>query len=212
MTISGHMLRMAAAASSSVPTDLVPGDEYGGGYFYAYMLYPDGFVYAMILAPKSAEAQAAWATVIKDESGAVSRIDGWGNCAALNGPDYPAVLYCRSYTGGGHNDWYLAASYEIEPAYRVFKPTTVSNVTTQGSNPYTIPPSGNYTTANPAQTTVPGFAEGGAQAFESLGYWVSEQVSEAQGNRKFFTNGNESGFSKSNATIMVRPIRKVRVS
>lgn len=212
MTISGHMLRMAGAANNAVPTNLVPGDMYGGGYFYAYMKFPNDVVYAMILAPKSAETQIAWSTVVKDDPGAVSLINGWENCASLSGPNYPAVQYCRSYTGGGHSDWYLAAPYEIEPAYRVFKPTTGSNTTNQGSNPYTIPPSSNYTVANPAQTTIPEFAQGGAQAFEASSYWVSNQLSESQANRKFFSNGSEGGFSKNNATIWVRPIRKVRVS
>lgn len=213
MTISGHMLRMAAAAANnSVPTDLVPGDEYGGGYFYAYMLYPDGFVYAMILAPKSAETQAAWATVTRNDVGAVSLIDGWGNCAALSGNDYPAVRHCRSYAGGGHNDWYLGAKYEFEPVYRVFKPTTTNNSTSSGENPYAIPPTGAYTANDPTQTLVPGFAQGEAQALEVASYWCSNQASETNADRKPMANGSDGSVAKTTTIIWARPIRKVRVS
>jgi hypothetical protein len=101
--------------------------------------------------------------------------------------DHPAAQFCENLSIGGYSDWYLPARYELDIAYENLKPTTASNNTSWGINPYSVPErTVNRTAGAPAQTSVAAFQSGGAEAFVAAttgrprsslplarGYWAS---------------------------------------
>lgn len=210
MTISGHMLRMAAAVQNDIALPDI-GAPFEGGFFAG--LYTDnGETYALVLAPKSAEIEAQWKTIQTTTSGTDSVIDGLANSNAMNNTTHPAAKHCRDYRGGGFDDWFLPAQNQLEIAYFNLKPGTGSNNTGSGINPNAVPPrNSNYTANNPSQTSIAAFKKDGAQAFEEAYYWTSTQYSANGARYQYFTDGFQGSLSKNNAR-RVRPCRSVKIS
>lgn len=216
MTISGHMLRMAAAANQGEPIPTEPGTPFGGGYYYG-RINIDGKIYALVVAPK-AIGEAPVALDLKTSNtataGTGSRNDGWANTQAMVDAgisNHPAAQYCVNLTIGGYNDWYLWSQDEEEIAYRNLKPTTQANNTNSGANPSSVPPTSNYTSGNPAQTSIALFREGGAEAFRlDNSYRSSTEYDSSYAWRQGFGNGLQ-GSSLKNIAIYVRAIRRVLV-
>ena len=129
----------------------------------------------------------------------------------MNNASHPAAQYCEGLTIGGYSDWYLPARYELDIAYENLKPTTDSNSTSWGVNPYSVPErTVNRTAGAPAQTSLAAFQAGGAEDFVAGTHWSSTESSTEYAWRLVFTNGTQiSGgtFGKGSANY-VRAFRK----
>lgn len=191
------------------------GEAYEGGFF-AGQINDGGTVYNLVVAPKaSGESSSSlqWKTSNTSTSGTTSTTDGPSNTSAMisaGAAAHPAANFCNGLSIGGYSDWYLPAKHELELLYYNFKPTTGSNNTSSGANPAAIPSHGNYTSGNPAQTSVTAFQTGNSEAFGgTLFYWASTEVSATNAWWQYFIDGEQvSGSSKSN-TRLVRAIRRV---
>lgn len=107
-------------------TTLLPeviGEQFGGGYYIGDITIPvgpDAGIYAIIMAGVEGQATAHWKTSDTASVGAGSTIDGMINTLDMEADgldEHPAAKYCRDYTGGGHNDWYLPAKDELNLAW-----------------------------------------------------------------------------------------------
>ena len=210
--IPGFDPRIMLAAPSGIVLPNI-GDPWEGGFYAGLFTILDaGDVYALIVGPGASEPVGGlqWKTSQTNTNGTGSVIDGLANSNAMNNNSHPAAQYCRAYSGGGKNDWFLPAQLQLEMAYRVLKPTTAYNSTSYGSNVYSIPPTGNYKPDNPKQTPVSNFKSSGADAFIVAQYWASSQNSASLGERIYFMNGAGSAAGKANI-FPVRPFRQVRI-
>ena len=148
------------------------GDSYGGGLVGAYISYnADGVAtHGLIVAPASSGynggTQLQYKVNQTSDTGAGSQYDGASNTSAIADSDHPAANYCAGLTIGGYSDWYLPARYELDIAYYHLKPTTQNNNTSTGTNSYAVPSrSSNYTSGDPAQTSLTAFQTGNTEAF-----------------------------------------------
>lgn len=170
-------MSLAAALLSCIPLSgglPAVGAAYGGGYFVGQLTI-NSLVYNIIVAPKATGQPAAVGRYKLNETvpftGATSTNDGIlirNNMIAAGIENFPMQQFCNGLTIGGFTDWVLPPKDWMELAYRAFKPTTATNVTTSGKNTSSIPPTtAFYTTTAPAQTPVTLFRSGQAQAFNS---------------------------------------------
>ena len=186
----------------------------GGGYYAGQISTAGTGVadYYLVVAPLSTgQATMQWKTTDTSTSGTSSVIDGPTNSANMNNADHPAAEFCEGLTIGGYSGWYMPAQYELEILYYNLKPTTVSNGTSYGTNPYAVPArTSNYTAGNPAQTSVVAFQSGGSQAFNAGYYWSSTEFSATSARQQSFNNGNP--FFPSKTTLgRVRAVRRIPV-
>lgn len=201
-------------AQSFIPE---PGTPFGGGY-YAGRIQVDGQVYALVVAPKAQGGESStalqWRTINTPTSGTSSRNNGRANTNNMLNADHPAAQFCNSLSINGYDDWYLPARDELEILYRYLKPSDVPNQTTSGANPNSVPPTDNYTSGNPSQTSAAIFHGGSGESFiTNLPYWSSTQQSSpafAQSYAQSFSNGNQSTQSPT-TTYHVRAVRRVPV-
>ena len=127
----------------------------------------------------------------------------------MNNASHPAAQFCEGLSIGGYSDWYLPARYELDIAYENLKPTTDSNNTSWGINPYSVPErTVNRTAGAPAQTSVAAFQTGGAEAFAAAFHWSSTEDSSTNAWRLYFIIGNQGSDSKTSST-RVRAFRKL---
>jgi hypothetical protein len=212
----------ASAASNSITTPVAPptviGQAYGGG-FYAGQIGVGGVATHYIIVGPVASAQSTgvqWKTTNTTTAGTTSDIDGPTNSSNMNNASHPAAQFCEGLTIGGFSDWYMPAKNELEVCYYNLKPSTVSNITSAGINPNAVPArASNYTTGNPAQTTVTDFQIGGAEAFTAVGaeseYWSSTEQSASLAWVDGFRTGNQFGNTKTGTGGPVRAVRRVAV-
>lgn len=209
------------------PVGPQPGDPMGGGFYVGKMNY-SGLTYNLIVAAQATETALAWKTAATADAGPISLYDGLANSNSINDASHPAAQYCRAYTGGGNNDWYLGARDEMELLFRNLKPIVFNNDTApraancggggNGINPNSIPVGAQYTLTDPGQTAAANFRNTGTQFLNSSGsaYWTSTQAIGASPNTnnaiaKFMSQGNELAVGKTNPTGIVRPMRRVWV-
>jgi hypothetical protein len=103
----------------------------------------------------------------------------------------------------------LPARYELDIAYENLKPTTTSNNTSFGINPYSVPErTVNRTAGAPAQTSIAAFQTGGAEAFVADFHWSSTEASDAGAWYLSFSDGTHGTYGKSNFSLYVRAFRK----
>lgn len=204
------------------PAPTVIGQAFGGGYYAGQISTAGNGIadYYLIVAPKaSGQSIAKWANGNTNISGAVSPTNGPQNTTDMYVTgDSPAANYVKGLSIGGYTDWYIPARYELEILYYNLKPTTRVNSTDYGNNPYAVPPHGNYTTGNPAQTSASSFQNTNSEAFDvdttPNSYWASNQwpPNPTIGAwDTFFGSGvapNNNGKQSSN---FVRAIRRVAV-
>lgn len=191
------------------------GEPYEGGY-YAGLIQVGAVTYALIVAPKTGGQSP---TVLQYgnydsypfiDPDAYSTNDGWTNTNRLTATEYAAAKFCRDLVLNGYDDWYLPASDELEILYRNFKPTTNNNNTSTGANPSSVPPQANYTTGNPAQTTVNLFKSGQPEAFDANNYWSSTDGGPFFAAFRSFLSGASSGVGYTRASrLYVRAVRRV---
>lgn len=210
-----NLIQAASGAGGGLPEI---GYFYQGGYFAGYISHTaDGIAtHGLIVAPKASGynglSTLQWKTSTSATSGTYSTYDGAANTANMTNTSHPAANYCAGLSIGGYSDWYLPARYELGIAYYNLKPTTTSNTTGDGDNDYAVPPrSSDYTTGDPAQTSVAAFQSGGAEAFVADDHWSSSQtnfgVNETRGRAVNFSDGDESRDVKTNS-YYVRAFRR----
>jgi hypothetical protein len=205
----------ASAASNSITTQLPAiGAAYGGGFFAGQISTSGNGVatHNLVIGPKStAQTIAVWKTTNTSTAGTTSVIDGPTNSANMNNAAHPGAQFCEALTIGGFSDWYMPAKNEFEVLYFNLKPTTSNNTTNpaSGANTNAVPSrASNYTSGNPAQTSVAIFQDAGSEAFDTAQYWNSTQASDVEAWRQATTGGNQSADGKagSNRTRAVRRI------
>jgi hypothetical protein len=150
--------------------------------------------------------------------GAGSFIDGPQNTADMvadgNSTVYPAAHFCNNLSLGGFSDWYMPAKNELEVCYRNLKPTTQDNGTSFGINANAVPArASNYTSGDPAQTSVAAFQDGNSEAFTDGTYWTSTAAGTAANHATFFgfSSAFVSDFGGKTSALYVRAIRRVAV-
>jgi hypothetical protein len=211
-----HGLR-AAAGVGGLPEI---GDAYEGGFFAGLISHTANGVatHALIVAPAATGASGTgytittllqWKTINTTTAGTTSSFDGAANTANMSGGAHPAADFCTGLSIGGYSDWYLPALYELDIAYENLKPTTDSNLTSWGINPYSVPKrTVNRTAGAPAQTSIAAFQSGGAEAFLTGYHWSSTAASSTDAWRLFFDDGRQNDSSKTTLNY-VRAFRKL---
>jgi hypothetical protein len=218
---------MFMAASASEKFDFLDPNNIGlaveGGFFAGLISHTANGVatHALIVAPSATGASGtgytlttnyAWKTAITNTTGTTSTFDGAANTAAMVTAginDHPAAKFCVDLSIGGYSDWYLPARYELDIAYYHLKPTTASNSTIYGDNPYSVPTrTVVYTTGSPAQTSVTAFKDTGSEPFAASNHWTSQQSGDVQG---WFMSFQTAAFGQSNKTngLRVRAFRRI---
>lgn len=206
-------LRAAAGLDTLDPANLPIGQFYQGGYFAGYISQTANgtATHGLIVAPKATGESSSlqWKTTTTATSGTSSLYDGAANTASMSDANHPAANFCAGLTIDGYSDWYLPAPYEIDIAYFNLKPTTTSNDTTSGVNPYSVPErTVEYTAGDPAQTSVSIFQAGGSQAFVTASdYWTSSQSEATTSYHFLFADGSFDAATKT-TSIYVRAFRK----
>jgi hypothetical protein len=203
----------------------VIGEPFGGGYFAGYISHTaDGNpTHALIVAPRATGATGTgytlttnlqWKTTNTATAGTTSLFDGVANTAAIIAAgiaDHPAAEFCVNLNIGGFTDWYLPAQLELDIAYFNLKPSTAVNVTTYGTNAYSVPRrTANYTLTYPQQSFLADWTSG-AQAFIAAGHWSSRELSASIAYAISFVNGNNlDGSSSAGKTITGNRTRAFR--
>lgn len=188
------------------------GDVYEGGYFGG-QINDGGTIYDLVVAPKA----SGFTTTNNEYSGSAStssRTDGPSNTSSMASLGAPGASFCNNLTIGGYSDWYMPAQDELEVLYYNLKPSTDSNNTSVGTNTNAVPPrNSNYTSGDPAQTSVLIFQGTNAEAFTAgtSPFYHASSTSEITDNTfwaKDFRTGLENGSAKA-STVFVRAIRRV---
>lgn len=218
-----HGLR-AAAGNQGIVLPAI-GTSMEGGFFAGAISHTDNSVatHLLIVAPAATGASGtsytittnlAWKTTNTTTASTTSSFDGAANTAAMvtaGIANHPAAQFCTGLSIGGYTDWYLPARYELDIAYENLKPTTTSNATSQGINPYSVPErTVNRTAGAPAQTSIAAFQLGGAEAFIATGHIASTEDSATTAWRFDFGNGFQALTNK-DVPRSVRAFRKVAV-
>lgn len=198
--------------SANLASRLV-GTPAGGGYFMGFYMHSPTERRALIDAGKDGEFEGLmWKTAQTDTPNTNSDIDGAANTDAMTTAalksQHPAAAACSDYNGGGKTDWSLPAKNQLEIIYRQAKPFTQENHATSGANPDSLPPTGNYTAKNPAQTGIVSYQKGGINAYDDTKtYWTSTQYNATSARLQSFSNGNQYTSSKSNTFYWCRAVR-----
>jgi hypothetical protein len=216
-----HGLRAAAGAGGIVLPNI--GDAFEGGFFAGLISHTANSVptHALIVAPRATGASGsgytittnlAWKTATTTTTGTTSSFDGAANTAAMvtaGIASHPAANFCVNLSIGGFTDWYLPARYELDIAYENLKPTTDSNNTSWGINPYSVPErTVNRTAGDPAQTSITAFQSTGSEPFDAANHWSSTEDSSTAAWRLNFLNGLQGNPLKGNSS-RVRAFRKL---
>ena len=213
--MSGILLAFAGAGTAAVPEI---GAAYGGGFFAGQVSTAGTGVadYNLVVGP-AASAQTvdlAWKTTNTTTAGTGSVINGSTNSSNMNNASHPSAQFCEAVSAGGFTDWYMPAKNELEVCYYNLKPATTANSTGSGINANAVPArASNYTSGNPARTSVAAFQSGGAEAFDSTRqYWASSEYSAVYAWKQRLGNGQQYYATKVNTYLGgVRAIRKIAV-
>ncbi len=216
-----HGLRAAAGAGEF---DFLDPNNIGlpveGGFFAGLISHTANSVptHALIVAPAATGASGTgytittmlqWKTSNTTTAGTTSSFDGAANTANMSGGAHPAADFCTGLSIGGYSDWYLPARYELDIAYENLKPTTDSNHTSWGINPYSVPErTVNRTAGDPAQTSVSAFQSTGSEPFVADYHWLSTELSSPFAWILTFFDGFQSGSTKT-VSLRVRAFRKL---
>jgi hypothetical protein len=213
--------QLQALAAGNWPATLPAiGSAFGGGFFAGQISTAGNGIadYNLVVGPKaSAQVNTIWKNAQTATPGADSTINGTQNTADMvadgNSTVYPAAHFCNDLVIGGFSDWYMPAKKELEVFYYNLKPTTTSNNTGSGANTNAVPSRGsNYTTGNPAQTSVADFITStGSEAFTADRYWSSTEQDTTRSNYQSFSNGLQDYQRSKNYSAQVRAIRRVAV-
>lgn len=184
------------------------GQPYGGGFFSGITL-EDGKRYINITAGAAHELVGAWGKYGEKIEGAGSFTDSRANTEAMTASGSELASKVLALNIGGFNDWAIPARDVQELQYRNLKPTTEENwqYARSGDNPSSLPVGLLYSEAEPAQTNVEAFQEGGAEAFRDTWYWSSSQRSAHHAFSQYFAGGSQLSNAKL-IELRVRPVRR----
>ena len=209
----------SSSASNSITTVSPPsaiGAAYQGGYYAGSISTAANSVadYYLVIGPKSS-AQAGsllqWKTSMSSDSGTTSVIDGPGNSTIMNNASHPAAQFCKGLSVGGYSDWYMPAKNELEVCFYNLKARNDANNTSSGANLNAVPSrSSNYTTSDPALTSVTIFQTPNSEAFNTNSYWASTEYGTNYGWNQNMAGGAQNGSQKTDYTY-TRAIRRVAV-
>jgi hypothetical protein len=197
------------------------GDAFEGGFYAGLISHTaDGVAtHALIVAPAALGASGtgytmtthyAWKTSTTLTSGTESVFDGAANTASMNNADHPAAQFCAGLTINGKSDWYLPARHELDIAYYELKPTTTSNNTNWGANPYSVPRRNSNNSASvPSQTSAVPFRNGNAEQFRPDSHQSSTQTNFGNYRSVDFSNGVNNDSSKTNTFTKLRAFRRI---
>jgi hypothetical protein len=181
-----HGLRAAANNGFDMNTPIGAFTE--GGYFAGFISHTadSNPTHALIVAPAATGATGTGYPVTTDLQFRTAQVNGSTSSSSFDGSlntsqlvglgisTYPAAKFCVERDINGFTDWYLPARYELDIAYQNLKPTTTSNSTLSGINPYAVPErTANRTAGNPSQTSVAIFQSGQPQQFIDSLHWTS---------------------------------------
>jgi hypothetical protein len=155
----------------------------------------------------------AWKITATTTAGTTSDFDGAANTAALvtaGIADHPAAEFCVNLSIGGFTDWYLPARWELDIAYFHLKPTTQSNNTGWGDNPYSVPRRDSKRTAgDPPQTSITAFQSTQSEAFVADVHWSSTEGNAFNAWFLFLLNGGQGSSGTKTVGRRVRAFRKL---
>ena len=213
--IARAMIMGAAGVEGLLPI----GESYEGGFVAGYISSSANGVatHGLIVAPAASgyngQTTLQWKSSASS-SGATSDFDGAANTSTIANASHAAANYCANLSIGGYTDWYLPARLELEIAYFNLKPGTTANTTAWGANSYAVPArASNYTTGNPAQTTVTDFQSSGSEDFAADWHWTSTENSGDPLSAYIFNfdDGTQSGGQSKTKSRLVRAFRKFSV-
>lgn len=180
--LSRALLGISSITEVVVPS-ITPGTKMVGGY-WGGRIQIGASQYDLIISPNpmsgdfpdmswSIEAREPYTYWDFDIEFNSSQNDGWSimeSAKAAGVSSYATLSVFAGITSSGYTDWYLGSLQEMEIIYRNLKPGSTANVTTAGTNPSAVPPTTNYTTSLPAQTTVTSFRAANVNAFREEVY------------------------------------------
>jgi len=171
------------------------GMPFEGGFFAGRFKVGEQ-LFALVVSPKAEgeHDERQWSKGPGRVKGALSFNDGRANTEAMALAGSGLGQWALGLAIGGHKDWYIPSRDELELVYRNLKPTANENACWRGDNLSSVPQGWSYMPNDPAQTALPDFREGGAEALEADYHWTSTQ---AAGDSDFawiqaFTNGSQS--------------------
>ena len=209
--IPGFDPRIMLAAPSGIVLPN-PGDPWQGGFYVGlFTILSAGDIYALVVGSGASQDLKRGKTSQTSTANANDLIDGLANSNVMNDAFHPAAQYCRAYTGGGYNDWFLPAPMQMVMIYWLLKPTTDSNSIIFGKNDYALPPTNNYSWGVPTQTIVSSFKSGGNDAFDPYSYWTSNDAGSRFNVAFSWLSGNYGSINKTQSN-RVRPVRQVRIA
>jgi hypothetical protein len=216
--MSGIMLNVVGG-SFAPPAPTVIGQTFGGGFYAGQIGVSSVATHYLIVGPvASAESSSKqYKNANTAVTGADSDIDGPQNTADMvahgNATVYPAAHFCNDLVIGGFSDWYMPAKNELEVCYYNLKPTTTSNNTSSGINANAVPARASlYTSGNPAQTSATDFKDTGAEDFQTVMYWASnEGNSYSNAKSQNFYSGAQFYTASKTSSYRVRAVRRVAV-
>ena len=208
---------MAASVVSVAEPEI--GDAYEGGFFAGYISHTANSVatHRLILSPKSSGESSTTLSIENPAStlSGMSGYDGVTNTGILSATgNSDAADFTDGLTIDSYTDWYIGTLVEMQIIYFNLKPATWVNWAGRGTNAYQVPErttdwdSTSDPGADPAQTTLTDFQDGGTEALEVAWHWTS---SEAANNRcvEFHTgNGRSRGNNRYSTNQLVRAIRR----
>jgi len=170
---------MNTAVAREIVAALTLGQGFGGGFFVAAYMHGDERR-GLIVAPK-AEGElrdVRWHRKYNHVPGALSYFDGLANTRAMAEAGSELAQKAVACRIGGFDDWCIPAQDQLEPIYRLLKPSEEKNYcfARSGINLSALPPTWPYTPDFPKKTEIEIFRAGGAEAFETDdAYWTSTE-------------------------------------
>lgn len=200
---------MNATATPEIQVPATIGAPFEGGY-YGGKIKIGLAICAIVWSPKAeGEIKGKWLDSYTDVPGATSCFDSMANTKAMAEAGSPIAQQALAANINGFTDWCVPARDVLEMGYRYLKPTTEDNCCSfrDGDNASSITAGYPYTEADPAQTSVEAFQQGGAEAFDPVWYFASTQYSEDGAFVQYFG----SGFQDSGGKAYERRVRFVRL-
>jgi hypothetical protein len=115
---SSQLLSVPYALYATTTGGHFVGELFGGGIIVSVWKIA-GVEHGLIASLADISAASAWSDVTSVLAGASSALDGLANTAAIlfQSGTAPAALACKNHSGGGFNDWYLPAIWELKECY-----------------------------------------------------------------------------------------------
>lgn len=217
MNPSSLHLFLAAAPPGFVEPAI--GEAYGGGFFAGYMSHTQDSVatHRLILSPKSSGESSTTLSIENPATtlSGMSDYDGVTNTGILSATgNSDAADFAEGLTIDSYTDWYIGTLPEMQIIYFHLKPATWTNWSGRGTNSYQVP---ERTTdwddtsspgADPAQTTLTDFQDGGSEALEVAWHWTSSEAASNRCIEIHAGNGRSRGQNRYATVDIVRAIRR----